>query len=129
MCFNSSFSGIGGGETMTKQRKWLALRAIIILLAILGGAVLLHLSPIGSLLTSQQLYFVHLLTFYICSGVVLLVCIALFYALYRFRRSQGGTAIHFHRRFSTEILWTAIPFIILVLLLIPVCIIFKTHGF
>jgi cytochrome c oxidase subunit 2 len=114
---------------MRKQRNWLILRAIVILLVMVGGAILLHLFPVGSLFTSQQLQLVHVLTFYVCVGVAFLACAALFYALYRFRHSQGVTTKHFHRRFSTELLWTVIPFIILVLLLIPVCIaLWKSYG-
>ena len=58
----------------------------------------------------------HRLAFYLCCALAVVVFIAMLYSLCRFRQSKKT---HFHRRFSLEMLWTVIPFIILLALAFP----------
>ena len=44
---------------------------------------------------------------------------ALFYALLRIHRKQAQKGTNFHKHISAELLWTAIPLVILVILILP----------
>jgi cytochrome c oxidase subunit 2 len=59
--------------------------------------------------------------------VILLICVAIFvgvfgtlcYSLYAHRKSKGHVAAQFHENTAVEVLWTIIPFVILVLMAWP----------
>jgi cytochrome c oxidase subunit 2 len=44
---------------------------------------------------------------------------AMFYALFAFRKSRGAVAANFHENTTVEVVWTIIPFIILIAMAIP----------
>ncbi len=76
--------------------------------------------PVGVTPVSREIYDLHMLAFYICCAIGFVVFGALIYLLIKFRRSKGSqpdTTIHEH--LGIEILWTVIPFLILVGLAIP----------
>lgn len=75
--------------------------------------------PVGVTPTSHQIYDLHMLIFYICLVIGVGVFAALFYAIYAFRKSQGVVAANYHDSFWVEILWTAIPMVLVILMLIP----------
>lgn len=43
----------------------------------------------------------------------------MFYSLFRYRHSKGAKAANFHEHTSVEVLWTAIPVLILVGMAVP----------
>jgi len=49
-----------------------------------------------------------------CLGIFIAVFIAIFFSLLRHRKSTGNRAAHFHENTMIEVIWTAIPFLILV---------------
>lgn len=75
--------------------------------------------PVGVTPVSHKIYDLHMLIFYICLAIGIGVFAALFYAIYAFRRSQGAVASNYHENFWIEILWTAIPLVLVVLMLVP----------
>ena len=75
--------------------------------------------PRGVTPISQKIYDLHMLIFYICVGIGLVVFSVLFYSVYHFRRSKGAQAVQFHDNLYIELLWTAIPVVIVILMLIP----------
>lgn len=77
----------------------------------------------GVLPISREIYNLHMALFYICCVIGVLVFGLLIYALVKHRRSEGSEAAHFHKSFCVEIVWTIIPFIILVILAIPAAIV------
>lgn len=81
--------------------------------------------PYGVTPMSHDIYTLHMVTFYICCGIGLVVFAVLFYSIYKYRRSQGAKAANFHEHPGVEIAWTLIPFLILVGLAIPATIVLK----
>lgn len=68
---------------------------------------------------SREVYDLHMLIFYICCAVGLLVFAAMFWAIIRHRKSRGHQAVQFHESTKVELLWTAIPLLILVAMAVP----------
>ncbi|KII76161.1 cytochrome B559 subunit alpha [Vibrio renipiscarius] len=68
---------------------------------------------------SGQVYELHMLIFYICCAIALVVFGAMFYSIFRHRKSKGAVAAHFHESTKVEIIWTVIPIIILIAMAIP----------
>ena len=68
---------------------------------------------------SHSVYELHMTIFLICCAIGLVVFSIMFWALLKHRKSKGAVAAQFHESTKVEILWTAIPFIILILMAIP----------
>lgn len=68
---------------------------------------------------SGKVYDLHMLIFYICCAIALVVFGAMFYSMFRHRKSKGAVAANFHESTKVEVVWTVIPIIILVLMAIP----------
>ncbi|OLQ92358.1 cytochrome c oxidase subunit II [Vibrio panuliri] len=68
---------------------------------------------------SSEVYHLHMLIFYICCAIALVVFGAMFYSIYKHRKSKGAVAAHFHESTKVEIIWTVIPIIILIAMAIP----------
>jgi len=68
---------------------------------------------------SGKVYDLHMLIFYICCAIAIIVFGAMFYSMYHHRKSKGAVAAHFHESTKVEVIWTVIPIIILVLMAIP----------
>jgi cytochrome c oxidase subunit 2 len=68
---------------------------------------------------SQSVYQLHMTIFLICCVIGVIVFAVMFWALIHHRKSKGAIAAQFHESTKVEILWTAIPFIILVVMAIP----------
>jgi len=49
-----------------------------------------------------------------CLGIFIAVFTAIFFSLLKHRKSAGNRAVHFHENTMVEVIWTAIPFLILV---------------
>jgi cytochrome c oxidase subunit II len=81
--------------------------------------------PYGVSPISHQIYNLHMACFYICCGIGVLTFGALFFSLYKYRKSQGAQAEHFHEHMGIEILWTVIPTLILIALAVPATIVLK----
>ena len=75
--------------------------------------------PEGVSLISRQIYDLHMAAFYVCCVIGVIVFGVLIYSLIKFRKSKGAKAAHFHEHLGIEIIWTTIPFLILVALAIP----------
>jgi cytochrome c oxidase subunit II len=68
---------------------------------------------------SRQVYDLHMIIFYICCAIAVVVFGALFYSIIAFRKSAGAKAAHFHESTAVEIVWTVVPMLILVAMAIP----------
>ncbi|MGQ9424840.1 cytochrome c oxidase subunit II [Gilvimarinus sp. F26214L] len=68
---------------------------------------------------SQEIYGLHMLIFWICVAIGVLVFGALVYTMIAHRKSDKRKASQFHEHLGLEIFWTAVPFVILVLIAIP----------
>ncbi|HVK98531.1 MAG TPA: cytochrome c oxidase subunit II, partial [Dongiaceae bacterium] len=54
-----------------------------------------------------------------CVGIGIVVFGAMFYSMLKHRKAAGFKASHFHESTTVEILWTVIPFLILIVMAIP----------
>lgn len=70
--------------------------------------------PRGVTPISETVYDLHMLVFWICVAIGILVFGAMAIAMVRHRKSRGVQAAHFHHSTKAEIVWTIIPFLILV---------------
>jgi len=69
---------------------------------------------------STQIYGLHMYILWICVGIFVVVFGAMFYSIFKFRKSQGAKPdVNFHESTLIEIIWTTIPFIILLAIAIP----------
>lgn len=68
---------------------------------------------------SQRVYDLHMTILYICVAIGIAVFGAMFWAILHHRKSKGAVAASFHESTKVEILWTLIPFVILILMAIP----------
>lgn len=62
---------------------------------------------------------IHMLIYWICVAIGVLVFGVMFYSIWKFRKSKGAQAATFHENTTLELIWTAIPFLILVGMAIP----------
>jgi cytochrome c oxidase subunit 2 len=68
---------------------------------------------------AQEVYGLHMLIMMVCVGIGIVVFGAMFWAIVMHRKSRGAKAAKFHESTTIEIIWTAIPFMILVGMAIP----------
>ncbi|RUO23381.1 cytochrome c oxidase subunit II [Aliidiomarina iranensis] len=68
---------------------------------------------------SQTVYGLHMLVFYICVAIGVVVFGAMFISIYRHRKSRGVEPAKFHDNLRVEIAWTVIPFLILIGMAVP----------
>ena len=78
----------------------------------------LNLTP-GVTKISQRIYDLHMLGFYVCVGIGILVFGAMFYAMFKFRKSQGAVAEQWSHSTKLEAIWTVAPILLLVVLAWP----------
>ena len=64
-------------------------------------------------------YNLHMIVFWICVGIAIIVFGIMIYAIIRHRKSVGHEAAQFHKHPFLEIIWAIIPFIILIAIAIP----------
>lgn len=68
---------------------------------------------------SNQVYDLHMIIFYICCVIGVIVFGLMFWSIYHHRKSKGAKPANFHESTKVEILWTAIPFVILIAMAVP----------
>lgn len=68
---------------------------------------------------SHDMYDLHMVSMTICIIIGIVVFGVMFYSLIHHRKSKGYTAAKFHENTRLELIWTTIPFLILVGLAIP----------
>jgi cytochrome c oxidase subunit 2 len=75
--------------------------------------------PPGVTEVGQQIYDLHMLILWICTIIGVLVFGVMFYSIYAHRKSKGAKASSFHESTTVEILWTIVPFFILIAMAVP----------
>ena len=66
-------------------------------------------SPIAS-----QIYDLHWAIMWVCVAIFVIVFGAMFYSVFKHRKSAGAKAAHFHENTTVEVVWTVIPLLILI---------------
>ena len=68
---------------------------------------------------ARQMFDLHAYIFWACVVIFVAVFGAMFYSIFRHRKSVGYKAAQFHENALVEIIWTAIPFLILIFMAYP----------
>jgi cytochrome c oxidase subunit 2 len=68
----------------------------------------------GATHTARIAYQSHMIVFIVCVVIGLIVFGAMAYAMFKFRKSKGAVAAQFSHNTRAEIIWTAIPVLILI---------------
>ena len=100
-----------------------ALIAVAGILGLLGSAstfagYALNLPP-GVTPISHEAHDLHMLILKICAGIGIVVFGAMFISIIKHRKSRGVQPAQFHESTAVEIVWTIVPFLILIGMAIP----------
>jgi cytochrome c oxidase subunit 2 len=68
---------------------------------------------------SQRVFDLHMLIFWICVIACVAVFAVLIYSIFTHRKSKGAVPATFHESTTVEIIWTTIPFLVLVAMAVP----------
>jgi len=68
---------------------------------------------------AEELYSLHMTMLVLCTVIFVGVFGVMFYSIFAHRKSKGHQAAHFHESTTVEIVWTVVPFIIVVLMALP----------
>jgi cytochrome c oxidase subunit 2 len=69
--------------------------------------------------TSQAVYDIHMIIFWICVVIGVVVFGAMIWSIINHRKSKGAVAAQFHESTTMEIVWTIVPIVILVSMAVP----------
>ena len=68
---------------------------------------------------SNEVFELHMLIFWICVAIGVVVFGVMFYSMYAHTKKKNPVAATFHKNHKVEIAWTIIPFLILIAMAIP----------
>jgi cytochrome c oxidase subunit 2 len=68
---------------------------------------------------AEELYHLHTFMLILCTVIFIGVFGVMFYSMFAHRKSKGHKAANFHESTTVEIIWTIVPFIIVVLMALP----------
>jgi cytochrome c oxidase subunit 2 len=111
------------GRTRKGHRTWARWAAALVLAAsaLPGGALAAwewnFQPPVTG--TATQIITLHEIIFWICVAIFVGVFGVMFYSLFKHRKSVGHQAVQFHENTMVEIVWTVIPFLILLFMAYP----------
>lgn len=75
--------------------------------------------PTGATEIAGEVYGLHMMMFWVCTIIGILVFGAMLYSIIKHRKSVGAKPASFHHSTTVEIIWTAIPFAILIAVAVP----------
>ena len=75
--------------------------------------------PEGVTPVSQDVFGLHMTIFWICVAIGVVVFGVMFYSMIVHRKANGAKASNFHDSTALEILWTVVPFVILIAMAYP----------
>ncbi|MEY4882654.1 MAG: hypothetical protein RIS34_508 [Pseudomonadota bacterium] len=78
----------------------------------------LNLHPAVTKIAEEQAW-LHWFMLIVCSVVFLAVFGVMFYSIWKHRKSVGHKAATFHESVTVEIIWTIVPFVIVILMALP----------
>lgn len=68
---------------------------------------------------SRSVFDLHMLIFWICVVIGIIVFGVMFWSMFMHRKSRGAVPATFHENISVEVLWTVIPLLILIGMAVP----------
>ena len=78
----------------------------------------LNLHPPVTKIAEEQ-HFLHWMMLVICTVIFIGVFAVMFYSIWKHRKSRGAQAANFHESVTVEVVWTIVPFIIVILMALP----------
>ncbi len=63
---------------------------------------------------SREIYDLHFGILWVCVAIFIVVFGAMFWSVFKHRRSMGAKASQFHENTTIEVIWTIVPFVILI---------------
>ena len=75
--------------------------------------------PRGTGALSAEIYDLHMMAFFVCVAIAVVVFGAMIWSIYHHRKSRGSQALNFSHSTRVEIVWTVIPIAILVAMAVP----------
>ncbi len=75
--------------------------------------------PRGVSSISREVYDLHMLIFWVCVVIGVVVFGIMFWSIYHHRKSRGAVPAQFHESTAIEILWTIVPMAILIGMAVP----------
>jgi len=75
--------------------------------------------PVGVTEISQSVYSLHMIIFWVCVVIAVIVFGVMFWSIFHHRKSKGVKPASFHESTTVEIIWTVIPLLILVGMAVP----------
>jgi len=78
----------------------------------------LNLHPPVTRIAEEQ-HFLHWMMLIICTVIFVAVFAVMFYSIWKHRRSQGAKSANFHESVTVEVVWTVIPFLIVIGMALP----------
>jgi cytochrome c oxidase subunit II len=78
----------------------------------------LNLHPAVTKIAEEQAW-LHWFMLILCTVIFLAVFAVMFYSIWKHRKSVGHKAANFHESVTVEIVWTIVPFIIVILMALP----------
>jgi len=91
----------------------------LILPASLLGEASDYNMPVGVTEVSKEIFDLHMLIFWVCVWIGVVVFGIMFWSLWKYRKSKGAVAADFDDHFWLEIGWTVVATLILVVIAIP----------
>ena len=85
-----------------------------------GGPAVRQLNlhpPVTKIAEEQQ--WLHWFMLILCSVIFVAVFAVMFYSIWKHRKSVGHKAANFHESVTVEVIWTIVPFIIVILMALP----------
>jgi cytochrome c oxidase subunit II len=112
----ASQAALAAGAALTASAAW-ASRAVGDLP---GGPAVnqLNLHPPVTRIAAEQIW-LHWFVLGICAVIFVGVFGVMFYSIIKHRKSLGHKAAHFHESTTVEIVWTVVPLIIVILMVVP----------
>lgn len=107
-----------GNKLRTRLTAWIGLVMLLFGLTASAGYDGLNM-PVGVTPISKTAYDVHMLMLYVCIVIGIIVFGIMIYSIIYHRKAAGHEAAQFHHSTFAEIVWTVIPFVILVVFAVP----------
>lgn len=105
---------------LPKMKLWLGMLAVALAFASSQALAQWGLNmPEGVTEISRQTHGLHMTIFWVCVIIGVVVYGVLIWSLFKYRKSKGAQSATWHESTKIEILWTVIPFIILIGMAIP----------
>jgi cytochrome c oxidase subunit 2 len=78
----------------------------------------LNLAPAVTGIAAEQAW-LHWFMLILCTVIFVAVFAVMFYSIWKHRKSKGYKAANFHESVTVEIIWTIVPFVIVILMALP----------